>query len=91
METWAWLLAYVVGFGLLQVALYHHFRRNDATAGSGGASERVSASEHGGAQTADGRDDEAPDGPTVYCQHCGVRNEHFSTVRYCRECVSPLR
>jgi len=85
METWAWLLAYVVGFGLLQLALYHHFRRNDATPDS-----PTRTGEGGGAQRLEDARDE-PDGPTVYCQECGARNQRFSTVRYCHNCVSPLR
>ena len=31
MQAWAWLVAYVVGFGLLQVALYRYFHRSEPT------------------------------------------------------------
>jgi len=85
METWAWLLAYVVGFGLLQLVLYHHFRRNDATPDS-----TATTPDSASAAVDDSRSS-APEGPGIYCQHCGARNDHFTMVRYCRECVNPLR
>lgn len=85
METWAWLLAYVVGFGLLQLALYHHFRRNDATPDSAAGSTELA-----GAQALE-RAPETSAEPGRYCPECGTRNERTAMVRYCRQCVSPLR
>lgn len=85
METWAWLLAYVVGFGLLQLVLYHHFRRNDATPDSAPAS-----SERAGAGSIEHAADTSAD-PGIYCPECGTRNEREPMVRYCRQCVSHLR
>ena len=86
METWAWLLAYVVGFGLLQLVLYHHFRRKDATPESA-----VNTADGGGNQSIEAASTEKATDQGFQCQHCGAHNAHFSTVRYCRECVNPLR
>lgn len=84
METWGWLLAYVVGFGLLQVFLFRYFRRDDpspdATPG------RV---ERGAGASAPARSDDEPDG--VHCRHCGTHNAYEPNYAYCRNCVRPLR
>jgi len=84
MDSWVWLVAYVVGFGLLQIALYRYFRRSDptpeTTAGrlnQGGASAPPSL----------GGDADAVEP----CQHCGTVNESNRMVRYCRDCTEPLR
>ena len=89
METWGWLVAYVVGFGLVQLLLYRHFQRDDpspdVTPGSTDGSARLSA-ERSPRQPAD--DDES-DGVT--CRHCGAVNESDGAFTYCEECVRPLR
>lgn len=84
METWGWLLAYVVGFGLLQLYLFRYIRRDDpspeATPGriEGTGQASIEASTHG----------DEPDG--VHCRHCGTYNEHQPTFAYCKRCVKPL-
>lgn len=83
METWGWLLAYVVGFGLLQLFLFRYFRREDpspdATLGRlDGATSGSGASGH--------RDD--PEG--IHCTHCGTYNDHEPTFAYCKECLELL-
>ena len=83
MEAWAWLAAYVLGFGFLQLLLYRYFQREysgaDATPGAVEGSGPVA--------TEPSRD--VADGRT--CSDCGTVNEAEATYTYCRECASPLR
>lgn len=89
METWGWLVAYVVGFGLLQLLLYRYFRRDDpspdATPGPVEGSARRSlerpAEADGGTDADEAR----------HCPHCGAANERIQTFSYCRECAGPLQ
>jgi hypothetical protein len=85
METWAWLVAYVVGFGLLQLLLYRYFQREDpAPDVTPGPVER------GGQSAIDGANGPATDGG-VQCPHCGTVNEDGAMYSYCRECALSLR
>lgn len=91
MEVWAWILAYVVGFSLLQLLVYRYFRDSEPSVEGAQpeSGERYSAAvdhlEHdqSGQQVAD------DDG--VYCQHCGAFNRTEATFRYCKRCVTPLQ
>jgi hypothetical protein len=80
MEPWLWLVAYVAGFGLLQVVLYRLFKDRTATATDGGH-ERA-----GGGRLAATEATES-----VPCKHCGTVNEVHPAVRYCRECTDAIR
>jgi len=80
MDTWVWLAAYVVGFGLLQLLLYRHFSRRTTTPAA------ESRTDHGGGHTPD-----STDADSVHCQHCGTTNEAHPMVRYCRSCAESLR
>lgn len=82
MESWLWLAAYVVGFGVLQLLLYRHFSRKTPTARS-----TEGRPDHGGG----GRLTAPEDAETVPCQHCGSINEVHPMVRYCRFCADTLR
>jgi len=82
MEAWVWLIAYVAGFGLLQVVLYRRFKQRTATA-TEGSNERPPA---GGRRLAPTEETEA-----VPCQHCGTVNEVHPAVRYCRTCTESIR
>ena len=85
MEVWSWLLAYVVGFALIQLLLYRYFQRDDpspdATPGGTDGSARRSLEQSSEASTEAG----------ARCPHCGAVNEHETTVAYCKECIRPLR
>ena len=89
MEVWTWIVAYIVGFSLLQLLVYRYFRDSEPSVEqpSPGAGERYAAGDRlkrdqtGGTATEDG----------LYCQHCGAFNEQAATYRYCKQCVSPLR
>lgn len=85
METWAWLLAYVLGFGLLQVALYRYLSNDRGTPdrASSGATERAGRAHEESGQS--------PAGDRVRCQHCGATNASQPTIRYCRECTNPIQ
>lgn len=90
MEVWTWILAYIVGFSLLQLLVYRYFRNQEASVeqASPRSVERYAAPveqlEHEPLARPDG-------GDGVHCQRCGAYNQHESTYRYCRKCVSPLR
>ena len=84
METWGWLIAYIAGFGLLQLLLYRYFGRSnpgpESTPGTGDQSGSA-VSVPGGTTTARG----------VVCGHCGVENEADRMFRYCSDCTAPLQ
>ncbi len=82
MDALGWLIAYVVGFGLLQLLLYRYFQREDP---SPDATPRMDRSR---AAAVEGGEEPATDG--VYCDNCGAHNEAAATYSYCRECVSLL-
>ena len=83
MEAWAWLFAYVLGFGLLQLFLYRYFQREygqaDATPVGGEGTGAAARETHRGV-----------DGDGIRCEHCGTVNDQDSMFSYCRECTSPL-
>jgi hypothetical protein len=98
MEAWAWLTVYLVGFALLQLALYRYFRGDDS------ASTRTTQPGDGGARTDAGpntRPETAvesggevqPDQAegAVHCKHCGALNERNPTYTYCRQCAQPIQ
>ncbi|MFB6075303.1 MAG: hypothetical protein ABEJ89_09840 [Haloarculaceae archaeon] len=88
MDAWAWLLAYVVGFGLLQLLLFRYFRGEEPSLeASPNPVERPAA--------AAGEQPREPPEPeeegVVRCEHCGALNDAEGGYTYCRECVRPLR
>jgi hypothetical protein len=85
METWAWLLAYLVGFGLLQLYLYRYFMKSTRTE----PPERTTPVTEGGARAVEPADD-LPDGDLVSCENCGAYNENHAMYSFCRECGERL-
>jgi len=85
MEAWAWLLAYVLGFGLLQLFLYRYFR------GEGGPTDGTPSGLAEGAAPATSDGGTAADREGVHCEHCGAHNDREPNFRFCRECASPLQ
>lgn len=83
MEAWAWLFAYVLGFGLLQLFLYRYFQREYGQADA--TPVGVEGTPAATSETA-----REVDGDGVRCAHCGTVNDQEPTIRYCRECTSPL-
>jgi hypothetical protein len=89
MEVWTWIIAYIVGFSLLQLLVYRYFRDSEPSVegpspGSGeryASGDRLERDQSGRTATDDG----------VYCQHCGTYNEQTATYRYCKQCVAPIR
>jgi hypothetical protein len=88
MEVWTWIVAYIVGFSLLQLLVYRYFRDSEPSiehpspeAGEYAAGDRL--------ERDDGRPRSDEDG--AYCQHCGAFNEQVTTYRYCKQCVAPMR
>jgi hypothetical protein len=83
MDVEFWLVAYLVGFGAVQLVLYRYFRRDgpapDATPGRAESPAPVSV--------------DTPDGNavSVRCDECGADNELDSMFAYCRSCASRLR
>jgi hypothetical protein len=77
MAAWVWLVAYILGFALLQVALYRYFRRGKASP-SGADRPTVTTESPPGGGNEDG----------VHCGRCGAYNE--ATYTYCRQCADEL-
>ena len=88
MEMWAWLGAYLVGFGLLQLYLYRYFIKDDSPA------EGTTAD--GGLSRADGTNvgvdtpESAAGGELVACPNCGAYNRNDPMFSYCQECATEL-
>lgn len=83
METWTWLVAYVVGFGFVQLLLYRHFRRDDPSPDAApppDRSARRSLERASPRAVAEG----------VHCQRCGAFNRREPTFTYCKACLEPL-
>jgi len=92
METLGWLVAYVVGFALVQLLLYRYIQRDDASpdAAPGSVDQTARRSmEQPAARPDDGDGDADHEG--VRCRHCGTVNDYGQQFAYCRECVQPLR
>jgi hypothetical protein len=85
METWAWLLAYLLGFALLQLYLYRYFLKSTTTE----SPERTTPVPEGGRGAVDATEN-APDGDVVACASCGAYNENHATFTFCRECGERL-
>ena len=83
MDVLVWLIAYVIGFGLLQLLLYRYFQRDDPS-----PETTPSAVEQSAPVAVD-----APDGDADgrHCREWGTYNEHNSMFVYCRECASRLQ
>ena len=86
--VWALILAYLLGFVLLEAALYLYLRRDEARATS--VPSRPTDREAGLASVADRHQESSAGGATVACPHCGARNERDPSYTYCRECVREL-
>jgi hypothetical protein len=93
MSVWGWLVAYVVGFALLQLLLYRYFS-DDHTTYDGASPDARETSTEG--HPAAGQDPLAPrpptePGDTLVCRHCGAPNEREGSYTFCRRCVQPLQ
>jgi hypothetical protein len=89
METWAWLVAYVIGFALLQVYLYLYFIRGRSTRAESSAEASPRSVPDGAAGTV-----EAPEGiadsDAVSCANCGAYNENDPMFSFCKNCGERL-
>jgi len=83
MGVLVWLIAYVVGFGLLQLLLYRYFQRDDPS-----PETTPSPVDHSVPASIDPPDSAATG---RHCRECGTYNEHDSMFVYCRACTSRLR
>ncbi|MXR51067.1 hypothetical protein GRX03_05530 [Halovenus sp. WSH3] len=89
METWAWLIAYLLGFALLQLYLYRYFIGGESTANS--SAENATPGFDGSAGPVSPDDiDSDPDGEYVNCAQCGGHNEADAVFTYCRHCGARL-
>lgn len=85
METWVWLLAYLLGFALLQLYLYRHFIRSTST----DSRERTTPLSEGSGRSISATNDD-PDEDLVACENCGAYNESHPMYSFCRECGERL-
>ncbi|WP_254861618.1 DUF7577 domain-containing protein [Halovivax gelatinilyticus] len=103
MELWGWLIAYVLLFALLHLALYYYYARRDGDdrpAPQSLTESPVSNVRYGapidrthGSVESDFDHTEYEfeiDGEIVECARCGAPNESDATFTYCWNCVSTL-
>lgn len=83
MDVWAWVIAYIVGFALLQLLVLRYLRDDRAAADRGG-----SGSEHQTVARVESAPATADTSAGRRCEHCGADNE--SEYRYCGNCAAPL-
>lgn len=91
MELWGWLIAYLIGFALLQLYLYRYFidgRSTDST-------ESTTPRFEGGAATIEQADGttgrpETKSDDVVSCTQCGGYNANDATFTYCKHCGEQL-
>ncbi len=96
MEQLWWLALALVGFALLQVALYRYFHGDspperpatDPGAHTESGRKPGTRSAEVGPVTREERSTADADGVT--CAHCGAHNERDSVYTYCRRCLEPL-
>lgn len=86
METWAWLLAYLLGFALLQLFLYRHFVNSTTT----DSPEGTTPVPEGGTRPVDAAEN-VPGDDVVVCNSCGTYNEGHATFTFCRDCGDRLQ
>lgn len=86
---WGWILAYLLGFVLLQAFLYWYLHRRGA--GFESVPPARQADESGVSPLTDPWTEPSLSGDTVECPHCGTANERYRQYRYCRECVRELQ
>ena len=89
MEAWAWLAAYLIGFALLQLALYRYFQRGESTHDAEAREPGYKRLE--GSAAATDIDADTGNKETVVCQQCGAPNQRDGMFSYCCECAEPLR
>ena len=92
METWAWILAYILGFTLLQLYLYRYFVKSSSTEGAppeSPADGTPSPSDGAGAPI------DPPEGESeadlVQCSECGTYNENDPMYTFCKDCGERLQ
>lgn len=90
MEMWAWLIAYLIGFALLQLYLYRYFivgrsTGDSATEGATPQFEGSGAAVEGGTERID-----RPDEEFITCSECGGYNASESVFTYCKHCGERL-
>lgn len=89
METWTWLVAYLVGFALLQLVLYRYFQRGESTHDGESREPGYKRLEQSSGAADVGEHSDHEDG--VVCQQCGALNDRDGMYSYCRECAGQLR
>ncbi|MFC7072793.1 hypothetical protein ACFQJ7_06190 [Halovenus rubra] len=85
MATWAWLLAYLLGFALLQLYLYRYFMKSATAKSPERTTPRVESRTR-----AFNTNERGPDENLVACNTCGAYNESHSMYTFCRECGQRL-
>ncbi|MFW6436654.1 MAG: DUF7577 domain-containing protein [Halococcoides sp.] len=82
METaWAWILTYVLAFGVFQYVLYRYLQREEDRVGPGVGDTGETAPAHTSPT-------DAPE--VIRCSACGASNEAVGSYRFCRECLAEL-
>jgi len=88
MELWAWLVAYLLGFALLQLYLYRYFIKG-GSANDSATEGATPAYSEGGASGVE-HTDRSGGGDLVACSQCGTYNEREAAFTFCKECGERL-
>jgi hypothetical protein len=94
MEMWVWLVAYLLGFALLQLYLYRYFIKGQSRE----SSPENATLQYEGAMAINQPDTDGDTDPSadfvddaVVCSHCGGYNENDTVFSYCKHCGNRLR
>ena len=85
MVVWAWLLAYLAGFALLQLYLYRYFVKSTTS----DSPEQPTPAGESGVRTVETVESVSSE-DLVSCEGCGAYNESHSMFLFCRECGDRL-
>jgi hypothetical protein len=97
METWGWIIVYLVGFALFQLLLLRYFADGRTFSGASlGSSEAsspgsVDPGQHAPEVTGDAQQDGRDEDGGVHCPQCGAYNADEQTFTYCQKCLTQLR
>ena len=90
METWAWLVAYVIGFALLQVYLYLYFIKGRSTRAESSAEASPRSVPDRATGTVEATEGFA-NSDAVSCPNCGAYNENDPMFTFCQHCGDRLQ
>lgn len=83
MELWGWIIAYVVGFAILQLVVYRYLRNGEDT-------DLLQTTPPNRESARPDETGERGNDATRRCSNCGARNDPDGPFTYCRRCARRL-